>query len=772
MTIQNKLSLKDMLLAKAQAKEKLAESEKQPLKTETTDTIETTPIINTPSTDLINTNKVDIIPTNNSISSKLSIKEKLALSQSTHNALKNESDTNIKDNNENAPNTLKSALVGVLHRENSILPLKSENSPPNTLPIPNTLQPSTKRTLQDIIREKREKTSQEELIQQAEVTASTLMKDMKIYSVEDAKKYNNNNSSEATTKEENIIASNVKLQSLLSLKERLALKAKANNTSIKEEPIKIKTDIIKEVLSNETFSLNIVLNDKQQAAVNFAESGKSFVLLGAAGTGKTSSEREILHALLGHNNLSTCSFKKDGNRYDSPSVAVVAYTRRAAANSAKAILKDPLLNERLPANIMTIHNLLEYIPEVYYDVVTETEKFRFAPTRNKSNPLTITHLLIEEATLVGLDLWEALYEALPYDVQIIFVGDINQLPPVFGPSILNYALTKLPVIELTQVYRQAEGSPIINNAHRILRGENLEEGQNEQGRLTIISGKRDIKVGQARSAYAIANMFKGFYESGAYNPEEDMILSPWNKHELGTDAMNNHIAEFLSVKNNMLVYEVIAGFSKRYLAEGDKVICNKRDAIIVSIERNPAYVGKEPRMAGTDLSRYGTRRASQGESIANIFDEDETVGDYNNFSLESLEETAMDRKMQSSHKVTIAYEDGYTDTLTGAAELQFGVFSLGYSMTVHKSQGSEWRRVFCIFHPDHAISLSREMLYTAITRAREEVYLIAKRYVVDNAVSSQRIKGNTLQDKITIFNSGVKEILAHIRVTKPSIENR
>jgi exodeoxyribonuclease V alpha subunit len=559
------------------------------------------------------------------------------------------------------------------------------------------------------------------------------------------------------------VSTNVKANIIKSLKDRIE-EGKLTNITIDSN---IPSPILKE-----TFSLDIILNEKQQAAVNFADIGKSFVLLGAAGTGKTSSEREILHSLLKHNSMKSTNFKNGTNRVTAPSVAVVAYTRRAAANSAKAILKDPFLREQLPHNIMTIHNLLEFQPETYIDEVTNAERFRFSPIRNQFNKLDITHLIIEEATLVGLDLWAQLYDALPYDVQIIFVGDINQLPPVFGPSILNYALTKLPVVELTQVYRQAEGSPIINNAHRILKGEMLLEGDNEQGKLQIITGKNNIKVGQHKTLLAISTMFKSFYDSGLYNPEEDIILSPWNKQELGTDSLNTRITEFLSVKHSKIVYEVIAGFNKLYLAEGDKVIYNKRDCLIVSIERNPAYVGKEPQIPSADLSRLGFYRGKEHEDLIDDLDSADSI-DYTNFSLEDLEETATERKMQASHKVMLAFEDGHTETLTAAGDLAPSAFQLGYAMTVHKSQGSEWRRVFIIFHPDHQMSLSREMLYTAITRAREEVYLIAKRYVVDKAVITQKVKGNTLQDKIALFNSGVKDFnLAEVRVTKPSLEKR
>jgi len=512
-----------------------------------------------------------------------------------------------------------------------------------------------------------------------------------------------------------------------------------------------------------TFSLDIILNDKQQAAVDLIGSGKSAVLLGAAGTGKTSSEREMLKALLELDTMRTTSFKLSGDsRVEAPSVAVVAYTRRAASNSAKAILKDPILANKLTYNIMTIHALLEFVPVEYYDEVEKKMMFRFLPQRHKDAPLTITHLIIEEATLVGLDLWEQLFDALPHGCKIVFVGDINQLPPVFGPSILNYAITRLPVVELTQVYRQGEGSPIITNAHRILEGKFIESGTTDQGKLIVISGKNERAVGQEKTVRAVSSLLEQFYDKELYSPEEDMILCPYNKQPCGTINLNYYIAEFLSKRRKAVVYHIIAGFNSLYLAEGDKVMFNKRDAIIVEINRNPSYVGKEPMLHGSDLSRFGVRRVGENsdtdlEDFDLVSSEETFVRDYSDMSLEEIKAEAANRVFQASHKITIAYETGNTEVISSAGDLNDSNFQLGYAMTVHKSQGSEWRRVFCLFHPDQQRNLSREMLYTAITRAREECYLISKQAILDRTVEIQRVRGNTLADKIAYFNSGVEQ---------------
>lgn len=178
------------------------------------------------------------------------------------------------------------------------------------------------------------------------------------------------------------------------------------------------------------FSLSIELNEKQLLAKEFALSGRNFCLIGAAGTGKTTTQRSVAETLLESESLSTTSFKPQGGsgeRVVAPSIAFVAYTRRASSNLQRAIHKNPRLEEALFYNVMTIHALLEFRPVTYLDEEGK-ERFRFEPQKHTSNKLSITHLVIEEASMVGLDLWRQLYDALPEGVQIIFIGDINQLP--------------------------------------------------------------------------------------------------------------------------------------------------------------------------------------------------------------------------------------------------------------------------------------------------------------------------------------------------------
>lgn len=503
-------------------------------------------------------------------------------------------------------------------------------------------------------------------------------------------------------------------------------------------------------VGKETFSLSITLNPMQLLAKEMAFSGKSFCLIGAAGTGKTTAQREIAAELLKSGTLETHEFRIQGTgeRVTAPSIAFVAYTRVASGNLRRAIHKDKNLEQVLQYNITTIHNLLEYQPETYWNYEENREAFRFTPKRTSANPLDITHLVIEESSMVGLDLWDKLFNAMRCGVQIIFIGDINQLPPVFGDSILNYALTQLPVVELTHVYRQAGDSTILENAHRILEGKELLEAPD----FRIIRAGT-VNHTQHRLSITLGTTFPKWAEIGEYDPMQDIILSPWNKRDLGTDNMNKWIAQFLGTQRKAIVYEVLAGMNKLYLAVGDKIMQNKQVGIITRIAINGRYMGKSPLPSSVNLNRFGTYT---GDSEEEIDLEDIEGIDYSNLNLDKmLEDEEGDRTRESSHIVDILMDDGMTITLSSVGDFAPNSFSLAYALTVHKAQGCEWRKVYFILHRDHAISSCRELFYTAVTRAREQFVIIAKDDVIARAIKTQRIKGNTVKEKIEYFNSGI-----------------
>lgn len=511
----------------------------------------------------------------------------------------------------------------------------------------------------------------------------------------------------------------------------------------------------------ETFSLDIDLNEQQLLASELAMAGKSFCLIGPAGSGKTTAQRAVGKALLDQGKLKPCSFKAPGSRarLHGLSFAAVAFTRRASANLQKAIFKDPSLQKAFQYSVRTIHSLLEFEPVQFFDEEKNRMSMRFVPQKGLTDKLDITHLVIEEASMVGLDLWYQLYDALKENVQIIFIGDINQLPPVFGPSILNYALVQLPVVELTQVYRQKEGSEVLDAAHAILRGETPIFGN----KCSLIEGKSTTQVGQEKMSIALSTMFKQWEASGFYDPEEDIILSPWNKQALGTENLNKWVAQFLGEKRKAVVHEIIAGFNKLYLAVGDKVMYEKMDGVVVRIVDNLDYVGTRPQPASTALSRFGYMAfGKETEDYVDILDDtagaatsaelDKILLNYENFDIDSLQ---TERKMQSSHIVVLAMDSGEEVTLSGAGDFSPSSFTMGYVLTVHKAQGCEFRKVFGILHKDHGSMLFRELVYTLATRARDELHIIAKSWVLSKGITNQRIKGNTIKEKIDFFNKGL-----------------
>lgn len=514
---------------------------------------------------------------------------------------------------------------------------------------------------------------------------------------------------------------------------------------------------------------SIPLNSGQLTAVYNAKNGIDFVLTGAAGTGKTTAQAAVVECLDQSGAFGLNEFKLLG---EAPSIAIVAFTKVAVRNIQKAIRKNPRI-AHYAKHCMTIHALLEYEPVVETRRSPETGQLYdvrvFQPKRDRDNPLTLTHLIIEEASMVGVDLWRKLYDALSPGVQIIYLGDINQLTPVFSKPILGYALVKLPVIELKRVYRQALDNPIIFNAHRVLKGLPIESEQAENPRVKVASLAKDKGLqGQGRMLLMLQSVFNKLWKTGAYDPNQDMILLPWNKQDLGVTKMNEMIATLLS-GNDTPVYCVQGGRTKWYLAVGDRVLVDKRAGKIVSITSNPKYVGnaaQEP----TFCTRDGT------PILANLDIDFDAVSDptgamnidYSEFSLEDVE--VDETKRAATHIVNVEWTDnpGTIHPLQTSGDFGEAYFQLGYCLTIHKSQGSEWRKVYMVIHFEHKGFLCRELIYTGITRAREEYVIFADEQTLAYACKKQDIQGDSLEAKIAYFNSQGLPDLDLIPVSKSS----
>lgn len=546
-----------------------------------------------------------------------------------------------------------------------------------------------------------------------------------------------------------------------------------------------------------SYDTSVEWNEQQMQGINAGLAGKSFCMIGAAGTGKTTTQKGIIYSII-KNNLVPLIRAGASTKWlaaGTPGIAMVSFTNMAVRQIAKHFSGD--------ITCVTIHKLLEFAP-VYYEVTSPTgetiKKMKFEPSRNKFNPLPreLKVIGVDEGSMVDIGLMQLLWDALPdpASVQFIYFGDLNQLPPVYGGPILGKMLLELPVIELTRVYRQALLSPIIRYALRMKDGlptpvsQKIVEDNGEHGCVTIQPWSASLSWQDA--LIKAQNFCKAAIKTEALDVMQDIILCPYNVN-FGVIELNLAIADYLGRQRGAQVHHIIAGFEERYLCVGDKVLVDKREGFIIKIQRNGAYIGKHPVNVNLyDVDRYGgvsKKKVPTNELAPNpvAMDEDFDVDAF-------LDNMQMDggiteRKNQSSHKITIGFLDVHdkdafdpadpeleTKELTSAGEVNEMLF--GYAITVHKSQGSEWRRVFLLTHRSHAKMCSRELMYTAMTRAKDNLYIICEpdKVAISGTLSAAarkpRLKGNTLAEKLVSlkerFDREAKEAAKELMTKKVS----
>jgi ATP-dependent exoDNAse (exonuclease V) alpha subunit len=248
-----------------------------------------------------------------------------------------------------------------------------------------------------------------------------------------------------------------------------------------------------------------------------------------------------------------------------------------------------------------------------------------------------------------------------------------------------------------------------------------------------------------------------------YDFDNTVILCPFNK-QFGTIDLNLGIADALGKQRGAEVWEVIARYQKSYWAVGDRVLVDRREAIITEIRPTAGYDGVIPKSPSTEMDRWGrmTNKVKHHNS-----DDDEVkaaaVKDVDAL-MDALvvggdgEET----KNLASHTITVQFTDtGIEQDLGTAGEINAMQFS--YVLTVHKSQGSEWKRVYLLLHYSHNNMISRELLYTAVTRARHELVVICEpdrgtggKHIpntITRGAMNPEIKGVTLQEKAAYFQA-------------------
>ena len=407
-------------------------------------------------------------------------------------------------------------------------------------------------------------------------------------------------------------------------------------------------------------------SDEQRHAIREAATSGLLLITGGPGTGKTTILNGIL-SLLGQMQLRCL---------------LAAPTGRAAKR----------LTEVTGEEASTIHRLLEA------GIDPGTGKMFFA--RDEDNPLKADAVIVDEMSMVDVELLYALLQAIPQGKRLILVGDPDQLPPV-GPGFPFSDMLRsgqLPTVRLTEIFRQAQKSLIVMNAHRVNRGEMpdlktvnsdfffLRRG-NEEGVAQLI---RDLCSTRLPKNMGIA-------------PEQIQVLSPTRKGGVGTMNLNRLLQETL---NPPAPDKKERQFGEFLFREGDRVM---------QIRNNYDILWKK-----TDGSAVG----------AGIFNGDVGIIREINPSAETM---------------TIVFDDREAEyNFTQLNELE-----PAYAMTVHKSQGSEYRAVILTAWNGSPYLLTRSILYTAITRARELLIVVGKEETVaamtQNATKNRRYTGLKLR---------------------------
>jgi exodeoxyribonuclease V alpha subunit len=415
-------------------------------------------------------------------------------------------------------------------------------------------------------------------------------------------------------------------------------------------------------------ALDIELSGSQREAVKQSVDSSVFVITGGPGTGKTT----IIKAA--YDIFMHCEFK----------IAVAAPTGRAAKR----------ITETIGSKASTIHRLLEYTFE------DDTEHMYFG--RNAENMLEADAVIIDEASMVDVILMNALLSAIPTGARLVIVGDADQLPPVGAGNVLRDMLASERVMSarLTEIFRQAEGSMIVVNAHRIDRGEYPDF--NTDGSdffMTRRSGEADILN---TIVDLITRRLPGF--NTGLNPLRDIqVLTPVKRGGLGNANLNKELQRVLNPADNFKQEKTVGA---KIFREGDRVMQIKNNYSLTWVD---------------------SEDFSEGEGVFN--------GDMG--VIEKIDDDAGIITVVYDMTKYVKYDFTKLDELEHA-----------YAITVHKSQGSEFPVVVMPVFPVAPTLATRNLLYTAITRAEQMVVLVGSenrlRAMIDN--DSGRDRHSALKD--------------------------
>ena len=410
----------------------------------------------------------------------------------------------------------------------------------------------------------------------------------------------------------------------------------------------------------------IVYSAEQTQAIREAATSGLLLITGGPGTGKTTLLTGIL-SLLGNMQLKCL---------------VAAPTGRAAKRMAEVTGEEA----------STIHRLLEA------GIDQNTGKMYFA--RDEDNPLKADAVIVDEMSMVDIRLMHHLLRAIPRGKRLILVGDPDQLPPVGPGSPFGDMLRSgcLPAARLTEIFRQAQQSLIVMNAHRINRGE-LPDLKNVKSDFFFMRRNSEEELTRLIRDLCTTRLPKNM----GIPPEQIQVLSPTRKGGVGTVALNKLLQSALNPPSPDKQEHAYGDYTFR---EGDRVM---------QIRNNYDIVWKK-----SDGTAAGT----------GIFNGDVGI----------IRE--IDRNKES---VRVLYDDREAEYDFA----QLGELEPAFASTVHKSQGSEYRAVILTAWGGSPYLLSRSVLYTAVTRAKELLIIVGREETIAamtaNAQKNKRYTGLKLR---------------------------
>lgn len=414
-------------------------------------------------------------------------------------------------------------------------------------------------------------------------------------------------------------------------------------------------------------SLHMELDRLQFRAVAESIRNGLFLLSGGPGTGKTTTINMVIRY-----------FEAEGL-----DILLAAPTGRAAKR----------MTEATGFEARTIHRMLELNSALSDE---DTKKVRFE--RNEENPLEADVVIIDEMSMVDIQLFQALLKAVAPGTRLVLVGDVDQLPSVGPGQVLRDLIRSrcFPMVELKRIFRQAEESDIIVNAHRINNGEQI--ALDNKSRDFFLLERNDINVIYKHMIQLIQEKLPRYVKATAFDIQ---VLTPMRKGPLGCETLNGILQRYLNPADGRK-REHMSG--DRIYREGDKVMQIKNNY----------------QLEWEIVSRYGIP-VERGAGVFN--------GDMGRIL--EIQEAASCLVVEYDEQKRVTYPFSLLEEL-----------ELSYAVTIHKSQGSEYPAVLMPLLGGPRMLFNRNLLYTAITRAKSCVTILGSsatvRGMIDNVSENRR----------------------------------